>query len=55
MNHNYQRVWTAEIGENLACVREPFNVRDSSSVAVIKSSITVPRKLSVCYVRIAIV
>ena len=55
MNHNYQSVWTAEIGENLASVREPFNVRDSSSVAVIKSSITVPRKLSVCYVRIAIV
>jgi len=42
----------------LACVRKPFNVCDSSSVAVIKSSITVgrvPKKLSVCYVCIAIV
>ena len=50
-----QSVSTAEIGENLASVREPFNACNSSSVAVIKSSITVPRKLSVCYVRIVIV
>ena len=30
--HEYQSIWEAEIGENLTCILEPGNVRDSYAV-----------------------
>ena len=47
--HEYKSIWEAEMGEILACIREPSNVHDPYAVAVVKSSIIVghvPRKFS---------
>ena len=47
--HEYKSIWEAEMGEILACIREPSNVHDPYAVVVVRSSIIVghvPRKLS---------
>ena len=36
--HEYKSIWEAEMGEILACIREPSNVHDPYAVAVVKSS-----------------
>ena len=28
--YEYQSIWEAEVGENLTCIREPGNIRDST-------------------------
>ena len=40
-HHNYQRIWTPELGEYLVCEREPTNVNNRYAVAVVKGSIIV--------------
>ena len=47
--HVYHRLWTATVGENLTCTREPTNESDRYAVAITKDrSIIghVPRKMS---------
>lgn len=47
--HVYQAIWTAAIGEELVCEREPTNAVDRYAVAVIKSGTVIghlPRKIS---------
>ena len=41
-SHEYQSIWEAEIGENLACIRDPYDV----AVTKPESSRHVPRKMS---------
>ena len=55
--HEYQSIWEAEVGENLTCIREPGNVRDSYAVAVTKRESStiivghVSRKMSALFLR----
>lgn len=45
----YKSIWTAIVGEQLACQREPTNIHDRYAVAVIKSDTIIghlPRKVS---------
>ena len=47
--HVYKDVWSAALGEQLSCQREPTNTRDPFAVAVVRSLVTVghiPRKIS---------
>ena len=47
--HIYKSIWTAVVGEQLNCVREPLNVQDRFAVAVIKDGTVVghlPQKVS---------
>ena len=47
--HIYKDIWTAMIGEDLLCEREPFNVVDRYAVAVLKDDTIVghiPKKIS---------
>ena len=48
MIRGYKSIWEAEMGEILACIREPSNVHDPYAVAVVRYSIVghVPRKFS---------
>ena len=51
-HHNYQRIWTPELGEYLVCEREPTNVNDRYAVAVVKDDVIVghlPRAQSKIY------
>ena len=51
--HEYQSIWTAEIGENLDCARDVRNSHDPYAVSVKKGTATVghvPRMIScMCY------
>ena len=45
----YQEIWTAAVGEELVCEREPHNSHDRYAVAVKRMGIIIghlPRKLS---------
>lgn len=47
--HVYQAIWTAVVGEELVCEREPTNSLDRYAVAVLKNEIIIghlPRKTS---------
>ena len=47
--HIYQEVWTAPVGKELVCEREPHNSHDHYAVAVKRMGIIIghlPRKLS---------
>ena len=47
--HVYKDVWSAALGEQLSCQREPTNTRYPFTVAVVRSLVTVshiPRKIS---------
>ena len=47
--HCYQPIWTAAVGEQFPCIREPFNVMDRYAVAVKKDGIVIghlPKKVS---------
>ena len=47
--HVYKDVWSAALGEQLSCQREPTNTRDPLAVEVVRSLVTVghiPRKIS---------
>ena len=47
--HVYQAIWTAAIGEELVCVREPTNAVDRYAVAVVRSGTVIghlPRRIS---------
>ena len=39
--HNYQRIWTSELGKYLVCEREPTNVNDRYAVAIAKDNIII--------------
>ena len=39
--HVYKDVWSAALGEQLSCQREPTNTRDPFAVAVVRSLVTV--------------
>ena len=48
----YQDVWSARVGEQLTCDREPGNCRDTFAVAIKKNDITVghvPRSILPVY------
>ena len=47
--HVYQSVWTAVIGEELFCDREPTNTSDRYAVAIMKGGVIIghlPRRIS---------
>ena len=47
--HVYQAIWTAAIGEELLCEREPTNAVDRYAVAVVRNSTIIghlPRRIS---------
>ena len=41
VHHNYQWIWTPELGEYLVCQREPTNVNNRYAVALVKDNIIV--------------
>ena len=47
--HIYKEIWSAVVGEEFACEREPTNSTDRYAVAVIRSGVAIghlPRKVS---------